>query len=66
MLSETLRSTLEDLVEESERQEDIIDNKNSDIQSIVTRCEHVLRFEPLTKVGKGILEEIIEEYKEDI
>ena len=66
MLSETLRSTLEDLVEESERQEDIIANKDSDIQNIVARCEHVLRFEPLTKVGKGILEEIIEEFKEEL
>ncbi|MBU3208568.1 hypothetical protein KPL28_02825 [Clostridium algidicarnis] len=66
MLSETLRSTLEDLVEESERQEDIIANKNSDIQSIVAGCEHVLRFELLTKVGKNILEEIIEEFKEEI
>jgi len=66
MLSETLRSTLEDLVEESERQEGIIANKDSDIQSIVAKCEHVLRFEPLTKVGKGMLEEIIEEFKEEL
>ncbi|MBU3195687.1 hypothetical protein KPL26_03290 [Clostridium algidicarnis] len=66
MLSETLRNTLEDLVEESERQEDIITNKDSDIQSIVARCEHVLKFEPLTKVGKNILEEIIEEFKEEL
>lgn len=66
MLSETLRNTLEDFVEESERQEIDIQVLEERIQEIVNRCEHVLRFEDLTKVGKGILEEIVEEFKEEL
>lgn len=66
MLSETLRSALEDLVEESERQESDIQALEERIQEIVNRCEHVLRCEPLTKVGKDILEEIVEEFKEEL
>lgn len=66
MLSETLRNTLEDFVEESERQESDIQALEERIQEIVNRCEHVLRFEALTRVGKDMLEEIVEEFKEEI
>ncbi|MBB6696268.1 hypothetical protein [Clostridium algidicarnis] len=66
MLSETLGNNIGDFIEQAEEQESYIQVLEDRIQEIVNRCEHVLRFEPLTKVGKGILEEIIEEFKEEI
>jgi len=66
MLSETLGNSIGDFIEQAEEQESYIQVLEDRIQEIVNRCEHVLRFEPLTKVGKGILEEIIEEFKEEL
>lgn len=66
MLSEALGNNMGDFIEQAEEQESYIQVLEDRIQEIVNRCEHVLRFEPLTKVGKGILEEIIEEFKEEI
>lgn len=66
MLSEKLRDTLEDFIEEAEKQERYTEALEYNIQAIVSKCEQIYRFEPLGVVGKSILEEIIEEYKEDI
>ena len=65
-LSEKLRTNLEDFIEEAEKQERYIEALEDSIQAIVAKCEQIYRFEPQGVVGKSILEEIIEEYKEDI
>ena len=65
-LSEKLRTNLEDFIEISEKQERYIEALEATIQSLVCRCEEIYRFEPLGKVGRETIEEIIEEYKEDI
>lgn len=65
-LSEKLRTNLEDFIETSEKQERYIECLEATIQSLVYRCEEIYRFEPLGKVGKEIIEEMVEEYKEDI
>lgn len=66
MLSENLRDTLQDFIEKAEKQEKYTEALEDNIQVIVSKCEQVYRFEPLGVVGKSILKEIIEEYKEDI
>lgn len=66
MLSETLGNSIGDFIEQAEEQESYIQVLEERIQEIVSRCEHVLRFEPLTKVGKDMLEEIVEEFKEEL
>lgn len=66
MLSESLGNSIGDFIEQAEEQESYVQVLEQSIQEIVTRCEQVLKFEPLTKVGKGILEEIIEEFKEEL
>ncbi len=54
MLSEALGNNIGDFIEQAEEQESYIQVLEDRIQEIVNRCEHVLRFEPLTKVGKNI------------
>lgn len=66
MLSEKLRDTLQVFIEKAEKQERYTEALEDNIQAIVAKCEQVYRFEHLGVVGKSILEEIIEEYKEDI
>ena len=66
MLSSSLRARIGDFIEEAEKQERLIEEKDVTIQAIVTKCEQILLFEPLTKVGRDILTEIIREYREAI
>lgn len=66
MLSEDLRNTLQDFIEEAERQEKYAQALEDYIQAIVNKCKLIFRSEPMTEVGRATISEIIEEYKECI
>ncbi|WP_085829094.1 hypothetical protein [Clostridium massiliodielmoense] len=61
MLSEKLSIALSDFIEAAEKQEDVIREKDRDIQAIVGEIERALR-EPTRY--KEILSNIVEEYKQ--
>lgn len=61
MLSEKLSVAMSDFIESAEKQEDLIREKDKDIQAIISECERALR-EP--DIYKDILTEIVEEYKQ--
>lgn len=61
MLSDKLSIALSDFIEVAEKQEDVIREKDRDIQDIISECERALR-EP--DIYRDILTEIVEEYKQ--
>lgn len=63
MLSDKLSIALSDFIEAAEKQEDLIREKDRDIQAIVSEIERALR-EPT--IYKDILSNIVEEYKQTL
>ncbi|KEH89570.1 hypothetical protein Z967_08290 [Clostridium novyi A str. 4540] len=61
MLSDKLSIALSDFIEAAAKQEDVIREKDRDIQDIISECERALR-EP--DIYRDILTEIVEEYKQ--
>ncbi|KEI15789.1 hypothetical protein [Clostridium haemolyticum] len=61
MLSDKLSVAMSDFIESAAKQEDIIREKDRDIQAIISECERALR-EP--DIYRDILTEIVEEYKQ--
>ena len=61
MLSYKLSVAMSDFIESAAKQEDVIREKDKDIQAIVSEIERALR-EP--NIYKDILSNIVEEYKQ--
>ncbi|KEI16960.1 hypothetical protein Z959_08175 [Clostridium novyi B str. ATCC 27606] len=61
MLSDKLSVAMSNFIEAAEKQEDLIREKDKDIQTIVSEIERALR-EPT--IYKDILSNIVEEYKQ--
>lgn len=64
MLSKKLDIFLHDIVEEAEKTEKLLREKDEVIQAIVSKCEKGLKMHP-NDIYK-VLQEIIENYKEAI